>query len=129
MKNWTIFTISVYMSEMRYYLHFSNYCPHLCWHVYHNVSAIVRSGLLQVVGISNLTLYFAYRGRLFLFHKPCLMDVSYLLLISPLKVLHCLHRVLNSHSLGMSLDLTNAFIHCTMCPWGHLCMNFWVLYT
>ena len=43
------------------------------------------------------------------------MDISYLLLISPLKVLHCHHRVLNSHSLGMSLDLTNAFIHCTMC--------------
>ena len=37
--------------------------------------------------------------------------------ISPLKDLHCLHRVLNPHSLGMSLDLTNAFIHCTMCPW------------
>ena len=41
--------------------------------------------------------------------------ISYLLLISPLKVLHCLHRVLNSHSFfwggRMSLDLTNAFIH------------------
>ena len=36
------------------------------------------------------------------------MDVTYHLLISPLKVLH---RVLNSHSLGISLDLTNAFIH------------------
>ena len=32
--------------------------------------------------------------------------ISYLLLISPLKVLHCLHWVLNLHSLGMSLDLT-----------------------
>ena len=38
-----------------------------------------------------------------------LMDVFYLL-ISPLKVLHCLHRVLNSHSLGMSLALTNDLI-------------------
>ena len=37
--------------------------------------------------------------------------ISYLLLISSLKVLHCLHRVLNSHSLGMSPGLTNAFIH------------------
>ena len=24
--------------------------------------------------------------------------------------------------------LTNSFIHCAMCPWGHMCMNFWVLY-
>ena len=42
--------------------------------------------------------------------------ISYLLLISPLKVPHCLHWILNSHSLGMSLDITNAFIHCTTCP-------------
>ena len=27
----------------------------------------------------------------------------------------------------MSLDLTNAFVDCNICPWGHLCMNFWVL--
>ena len=47
------------------YLQFSDYCPHLCRHVYHNVSVIVRSGLLQVVGMSNLILYFAYRGRQF----------------------------------------------------------------
>ena len=49
--------LDVYISEMRYYvhyLHFSDYCPHLCCHVYHNVSAVVRSGLLQVVGMSNL---------------------------------------------------------------------------
>ena len=60
--------LAVYISKMRYYvhyLHFSDYCPHLCRHVYHNVSAIVSSGLLQVVGMSNLTLYFAYRSRLF----------------------------------------------------------------
>ena len=38
----------------------------------------------------------------------------------PLKVLHCLHQVLNSHFLGMSLGLTNAFIHYAMCPWRHL---------
>ena len=44
--------------------------------------------------------------------------ISYLLLISPLKVFHCFHWVLNSHSLGMSLNLTNAFIYCAMCPWG-----------
>ena len=53
---------------MRYYVHylrFSDYCPHLCRHVYHNVLAVVRSGLLQVVEMSNLTLYFAYRGKLF----------------------------------------------------------------
>ena len=37
--------------------------------------------------------------------------ISYLLLIFPLKVLHCLHRVLNSHSMDMTLDQTNAFIH------------------
>ena len=40
----------IYISEMRYYvyyLHFSNYYPHLCRHVYHDVSAVVRSGLLQ----------------------------------------------------------------------------------
>ena len=66
-------------------------------HVYHNISAIVCSGLL---GMSNLALYFTHQGRLFQFHKPSLMDVSYLLLISPLKVLHCLHQVLNSHSFG-----------------------------
>ena len=30
----------------------------------------------QVVEISNLTLYFAYRGRLFLFHERCLMDIN-----------------------------------------------------
>ena len=70
---------------MRYYVHlyFSDYCPHLCHHVYHNVSAVVRSGLLQVVGMSNLTLYFAYRGRLFKFLELCVMDVSYQL--SPVK--------------------------------------------
>ena len=65
---------------MRYYvhyLHFSDYCPHLCRHVYCNASAVVRSGLLQVVRLSNLTLYFAHWGRLFLLHKPCLMDVTY----------------------------------------------------
>ena len=39
---------------------------HLCRHVYHNVSADVRSGILQVVGMSNLTLYFAYQSRLFM---------------------------------------------------------------
>ena len=48
-----------------HYLHFFDYCPHLCCHVYHNVSDIVCSGLLQVVGMSNLTVYFTYRGRLF----------------------------------------------------------------
>ena len=40
---------TVYISEMRYYvhyLHFSDYCPHLCRHVYYNVSAVVHSGLL-----------------------------------------------------------------------------------
>ena len=79
-------SISVYICEMRYYvhyLHFSDYCPHLCRHVYHNISAVVRSGLLQVVGMSNLTLYFAYQGRPFEFHEPCLMDISYLRLIFP----------------------------------------------
>ena len=98
---------------MRYYvsyLHFSDYRPYLCRHVYHNVSAVVLSGLLQVVGISNLTLCFAYRSRLFKFHEPCFMDVSNQL-SPPLKVLHCLQRALNSYSLGMSLDQTNAFIH------------------
>ena len=40
--------------------------------------------------------------------------ISYLLLISPLKIVHCFHRLLNSHSLGMSLVLTNAFIYCAM---------------
>ena len=39
---------------------FSDYCPYFCRHVYHNVSAVVRSGLLQVVGMLNLTLYFTY---------------------------------------------------------------------
>ena len=57
--------LSLYISEMRYYLHFSDYYPHLRRHVYLNVSAVVRSGLLQVVGMSNLTLYFAYRDKLF----------------------------------------------------------------
>ena len=61
---------------IHYHLHFLDYCPHLCRHVYH-VSSVVRSGLLQVVEMSSLNLYFAYRGRLFEFHELCLMDVSY----------------------------------------------------
>ena len=60
-----------------HYLHFSDYCPHLCRYVYHDVSTVVCSGLLQVIGMSNLTLYFVYRGRLFLFHELCFMDASY----------------------------------------------------
>ena len=51
-----ILCISVYISEMSYYvhyLHFSDCCPHLCCHVYHNVSAFVHSGLLQVVKMLN----------------------------------------------------------------------------
>ena len=44
---------------------FSLWQHYHCRHVYHNVSAVVRSGLLQVVGMSNFTLYFAYRYRLF----------------------------------------------------------------
>ena len=71
---------SVYISEMRYYvhyLHFSDYCPHLCHHVYQMFHPLYTLYLLQVVGMSNLTLYFTYQGRLFYFHEPCLMDVSY----------------------------------------------------
>ena len=49
--------------------------------------------------------------------------ISYLLFVSSLKVLHHLHRVLNSHFLGVSLDQTNAFIHCVMYPWRHLYMS------
>ena len=48
---------------MDIFLHFPDCFPNLCRYVYHNVSAVVRSGLLQVVGMSNLTLYFAYRGN------------------------------------------------------------------
>ena len=115
--------IFVYISEVRYYvcyLHFSDYCPHLGCHVYHNVSAIVRSSFLQVVGMSILALYFTHQARVFLFHKSCLMDISYLLLISPLKVLHCLHLILNSHSFWYVTGFNNAFIHCAMCPQGHM---------
>ena len=53
---------------MRYYvhyLHFSDYCPHVCRHVYHNVSGVVHTGLFQVVGMSNLALYFAHLDKLF----------------------------------------------------------------
>ena len=57
----------IYIYIYIYYLHFMDYCPILCRPVYHNVTAVVRSGLLQVAGMSNLTLYFAYRGRFFLF--------------------------------------------------------------
>ncbi len=60
-----------------HYFHFSDYCHHLCRHVYDNVSAGVRSGLVQEVVMLNLALYFPYRGRLFQFYEPCLMDVSY----------------------------------------------------
>ena len=70
----------VFISEMRYhihYLHISDYCPNLCCHVNHNVSAVVLSGLLQVVGMSNLGRYFAHQGRMFLLHEPCLMDICY----------------------------------------------------
>ena len=48
-----------------HYLHFSDYRPHLCRHVYHNGPAVARSGLFQVIGTANLTLYLAYQGRLF----------------------------------------------------------------
>ena len=54
----TFIFISAYIFEMRYYghyLHFLDYFPHLCHHVYYKVSAVVRSSLLQVVGMSNLT--------------------------------------------------------------------------
>ena len=60
--------IYIYISEMRYYvhyLHFSDYYPHLCHHVYHNILVVVRSGLLQVVRMLNLALYFTHWGRLF----------------------------------------------------------------
>ena len=120
--------VSVYISEMRYYAHysyFSDYCPHLFRHVYHNVSAVIRSCFLQVVGMLKLTLYFAYAGRLFQFHEPCLMDVSYQLspVNFPSESLHCLHRVLNSHFWDISLDQTDAFIHCAM--WQALNMAQW----
>ena len=49
--------------------------------------------------------------------------ISYLQLISPPEILHCLHLVWNSHSLGMSLDLSHAFIHYTMCPQGRQSMT------
>ena len=68
---------SLYIYIYIHYLHFFYYCPHLCRHVYHNVSAVAHCELLQAVGTSNLTLYFAYQGRLSYFHEPCLMDVSY----------------------------------------------------
>ena len=101
-----------------HYLHFSDYCPHLCRHVYHNVSDVVSSGLLQVVGMSNWA-FISLTGvdcSTSTSHVLWMSVISYLLLISPLKVLHCLHRVLNSHSfLSMSLDLNYAFIHCTKC--------------
>ena len=46
--------------------YFSDCCPYLCRHVNHNIYAVVRSGLLQVVGISNVALYFfAYGDRRF----------------------------------------------------------------
>ena len=41
--------LAVYISKMRYYvhyLHFSDYCPDLCRHVYHNVSAVIHSDFL-----------------------------------------------------------------------------------
>ena len=53
------------MTYYAHYLYFSEYCPHLCRPVYHNVSAVVRPSLLQMVGMSKLALYFAHRGRLF----------------------------------------------------------------
>ena len=63
---WIYTYISVYISEMRYYvhcLHFSDYYPHLCRNVYLNFSVVIGSSLLQVVGMSNLSLYFAYCGK------------------------------------------------------------------
>ena len=76
------------------YLYFSDYCPHLCRHVYHNLSAVACSYLLQVVRMSNLALYFSTS------HVLWMSVISYLHLISPLKVLHCLHQLLNSYSIG-----------------------------
>ena len=59
-----------------YNLHFSDYCPHLCRHVYHNAMFIITPCLSQRFGCRTLRPS-AYWGRLFLFHQPCLMDVSY----------------------------------------------------
>ena len=54
--------IYIYIYIYVHYLHFLDYCPDFFHHVYHNLSAIVRSSLLQVVGMLNLNLYFTYRG-------------------------------------------------------------------
>ena len=116
---------SVYISKMWYYVHYlhsSNYCPHLCRYVYLNVLVVVRFGLLQVVGMSNLTLYFAYQGRLFYVHEPCFMDVSYQL--SPVNF-HSESSPLPSPGIELALfgyvtGSDNAFIHSIMCPWGHM---------
>ena len=109
--------LSVYISVMRYfvhYLHFWDYCPHFCRHVYHSILTVVRSGLLQVVGMSNLIIYFGYRGWLFKFH-----DVSYQLspVNFPSESSPLPSPGIELTSLCMLLDPTNAFIHCTMCPW------------
>ena len=39
--------------------------------LYHNVLVGVRSNILHVVGMSNLTLYFVYRGGLFIHCTMC----------------------------------------------------------
>ena len=68
--------VTVYISEMTYYVHylqFSDYHPHLCHHFCHNVPAVVCTGLLQVVGMSNLTLHLAHRDK----PEPCLIIFSY----------------------------------------------------
>ena len=82
--------------------------------MYHNVSVVLRSGLLWPKPFIPLTGVHCSSSTS---HVLWMSVISYLLLISPLKVLHCLHRVLNTDSLGMSLDLTNAVILCATCPW------------
>ena len=37
----------------------------------------LRADFVQAAGMSNLSLYFAYSGRLFSFNEPYLMDVSF----------------------------------------------------
>ena len=57
------------------------------------------------------------------------MDISYLLLIFPPWKCSTAFTGYWTHTFGgRSVDLTNAFLHCAMCPWEHLCINFWVLF-
>ena len=93
-----------------HYLHFRTIVLIFVTMFITHVSAVERSGLLQVAGMSNLHLYFAHRGRLFLFHEPCLMDWQ-------LSVISCNFPSENSPLTSPGIELTLFWVCRHMAQW------------